>query len=136
MVSDYLSPVFTEGQMIVQNVFQTVSAEVTGLQDVLDIVGMTGLQDVQALLCCLQNMWASLCGLPDMQALFCGFALQDMGASLCGLHCKTYGHRSVVCKIRGLTLWSAKHAGITLWFARQGTSLSGLQDTQASLCGL
>ena len=60
MVSDHHSPVFTEGQMIVQNIFQTVSAEVSGLQDVLDIVGMTGLQDVQALLCCLQNMWASL----------------------------------------------------------------------------
>ena len=86
MVSDHHSPVFTEGQMIVQNVFRTVSAEVTSLQDFLEVVRTTGLQ--------------------DMQALFCG------------THCKTWRHRSVVCKIRGLTLWFARHAGIALWFAR------------------
>ena len=88
MVSDHHSPVFTEGQMIVQNVFRTVSAEVTSLQDFLEVVRTTGLQDMQAL----------LSGLQDMQALFCG------------THCKTWGHRSVV--------YIARHTGIALWFAR------------------
>ena len=121
--------------MIVQNVFQTVSAEVTSLQDVLDVVGMTGLQDVQALLCCLQNMWASLCVCQTCRhcSVVCiarhgcialWFALQDIQASLCGLQdkwphsvvCKTCRHHSVVCKTRDLSLWFARHAGTTLWF--------------------